>query len=176
LNKLALETMVRTVFPYIEAELNITQDTSAIDRWLKHMVSQELLELHPAGGYCAPPPGDPKHNQLHLLASIITPTLERLYIVIGLLAAPGNLKRSRESLQEESRLVAHKMSRIYGMNAPEFFDARLFNLFIDKLILDGVVRVTEDGTLCHTPVVDDVLKAAKAVINPEFRYAILREG
>ena len=140
------------------------------------MVAMELLELHPAGGYCSPPVGHGNHHQLHLLASIITPTLERLYIVVGLLAAPGRSLRTRESLQEESRLVAHKMSRIYGINAPEFFDARLFNLFIDKLIADGIVTEADDGSIDHQPLVDDVLKAAKAVIDPEFRYAILREG
>jgi glycerol-3-phosphate O-acyltransferase len=176
LNRLALETMVTTVFPYIAAELNLRQDKSAIDRWLKHMVALELLELHPAGGYAAPPVGHGNHHQLHLLASIITPTLERLYIVIGLLAAPGRSQRTRESLQEESRLVAHKMSRIYGINAPEFFDARLFNLFIDKLIADGIITEADDGSIAHQDLVEDVLKAAKAVIDPEFRYAILREG
>ena len=107
------------------------------------------------------------------------PTLERLYIVIALLASSGagaDTLRTRESLQEDSREIAQKMSRIYGLNAPEFFDARLFDLFVDKLIADGVIGEQEDGTLTHSGVVEEVLKASKAVINPEFRYAILREG
>jgi glycerol-3-phosphate O-acyltransferase len=174
LNKLALTTMATTVFPYIAAELNIRQDATAIDRWLTHMIDQELLELHPAGGYCSPPAGNANQHRLQMLSSIIEPTLERLYIVIGLLASDEI--RTRESLQEDSRKIAHKMSRIYGINAPEFFDARLFNLFIDKLIEDEVVSEGADGTLCHRPIVDEVLKAARAVISPEFRYAVLREG
>jgi len=176
LNKLALTTMVSTVYPYIAEELSLREEPGAIDRWLKHMVELELLELHPAGGYCAPPAGNANQHQLHLLSSIIEPTLERLYIVIGLLASPGSSDRTRESLQEDSRKIAHKMSRIYGMNAPEFFDARLFDLFVDKLIANGVISESPEGTLCHSPIVEEVLKAARAVINPEFRYAILREG
>ncbi len=174
LNKLALSTMVDTVFPYIAEELYLRVDPAATDRWLTHMVELGLLELHPTGGYLAPPAGDPNQHRLELLSTIIQPTLERLYIVIALLASGS--ERTRESLQDDSRKMAQKMSRVYGLNAPEFFDARLFDLFVDKLVADGVISEREDGTLSHTAVVDEVLKAAQAVINPEFRYAILREG
>ncbi len=178
LNKLALTTMVDTVFPYIAEELYCRVEPSATDRWLTHMVNLGLLELHPTGGYLAPPAGDSNQHRLELLSTIIQPTLERLYIVIAQLAnsAESGNKRSRETLQDDSRKIAQKMSRIYGLNAPEFFDARLFDLFVDKLIADGLVSELEDGTLTHTAIVDDVLKAAQAVISPEFRYAILREG
>jgi glycerol-3-phosphate O-acyltransferase len=170
--------MVDTVFPYIAEELYVRVDPTATDRWLTHMVELGLLELHPTGGYLAPPAGDPNRHRLELLSTIIQPTLERLYIVIALLASssvPGS-ERTRQSLQNDSRKIAQKMSRIYGLNAPEFFDARLFNLFVDKLVADGIINEREDETLTHTAVVDEVLKAAQAVINPEFRYAILREG
>ena len=174
LNLLALTTMVDTVFPYIATELSVRQVPAATDRWLEHMVRQGLLELHPAGGYCAPGVTSPNHQRLDLLASIITPTLERLYIVICLLADPNSRVATREALEAESKKVAHKMSRIYGLNAPEFFDARLFDLFVDKLVADGVVTETDDGSLHYGELVTEVLKAAKAVISPEFRYAILR--
>lgn len=175
LNKLALTTMVDTVFPYIAAELQLRIDREATDRWLRHMVQLGLLELHPAGGYLAPRVGDPNQHRLQLLSTVIQPTLERLYIVIALLARDGEKTRTRQLLQEDSRTIAHKMSRIYGMNAPEFFDARLFDLFVDKLIDDGIISEQEDGNLRHTGIVDEVLKAAQAVINPEFRFALLRE-
>ncbi len=175
LNKLALTTMVDTVFPYIAAELQLRIDHDATDRWLTHMVHLGLLELHPTGGYLAPAAGDPNQHRLQLLSTVIQPTLERLYIVIALLAREGASTRTRQSLQEDSRKIAHKMSRIYGMNAPEFFDARLFDLFVDKLIADGIISELEDGALCHSGIVDDVLKAARAVINPEFQFALLHE-
>ncbi|MGE0625468.1 MAG: glycerol-3-phosphate 1-O-acyltransferase PlsB [Pseudomonadales bacterium] len=176
LNRLAMTTMVDVVFPYIAAELNIRQVPEATDRWLTHMLSLGLLELHPTGGYVAPQPGSRSQHKLQLLSSIIEPTLERLYIVIALLASPSEAPRTRESLQEDSRKLAQKVSRIYGINAPEFFDARLFNLFVDKLIADGVVGEGEDGTLSHGALVADVMKAAGAVLEPQFRYAILLEG
>jgi len=161
MNKDALVTMIETVFPYIATELNIRHDPSDIDLWLQRLLDNELLKVHPAGGYAAPPTNSTQHHRLHLLSNIITPTLERLYIVIGLLVRSGSCVQTREDLQAQSKQVARKMSRIYGLNSPEFFDARLFDLFIDKLIADNIVT--------------DVLKAAEAIIDPEFRYAVLRE-
>ena len=175
LNKVALITMVETVFPYIAAELNIREEPGNIDRWLQHMVRHELLHVHPAGGYVGPPTNSAQHHRLHLLANVITPTLERLYIVIGLLARSGTCRQTREGLQSESKKVAHKMSRIFGLNSPEFFDARLFDLFIDKLIADGIVTEDSEQGLFFASVVNDVLKAAESIIDPEFRYAVLRE-
>ena len=175
LNKVALITMVETVFPYIAAELNIREEPGNIDRWLQHMVRHELLHVHPAGGYVGPPTNSAQHHRLHLLANVITPTLERLYIVIGLLARSGTCRQTREGLQSESKKVAHKMSRIFGLNSPEFFDARLFDLFIDKLIADGIVTQDSEQGLFFASVVNDVLKAAESIIDPEFRYAVLRE-
>ncbi len=95
--------------------------------------------------------------------------------MIGLLARSDTCVQTREGLQSESKKVAHKMSRIFGLNSPEFFDARLFDLFIDKLIADGVVTEDSEQGLLFAGVVNDVLKAAESIIDPEFRYAVLRE-
>ena len=178
LNKTALVRMVDVVFPYLAAELNISGDPDAIDRWLQHLVRAELLQVHPAGGYCAPSAQTQAHYRLHMLSQLIMQTLERLYIVVGLLAQPGATQRkqtlTRVELQDQSQRVARKMSRIYGLNAPEFFDAQLFNGFIDKLIADGVVSEGSDSQLCYSDVIDDVTKAAERIIDAEFRYAVLR--
>jgi glycerol-3-phosphate O-acyltransferase len=174
LRKTALVRMVDTVFPYLATELNIADDPNAIDRWLGHLVNAQLLQINADGGYSAPPVRTDSHYRLHMLSRLIAQTLERLYIVIGLLGQSVEDVRSREELQDQSQRVARKMSRIYGLNAPEFFDAQLFNGFIDKLIADGVVSEGVDGKLSYDPMVNEVLKAAEGIIDAEFRYAVLR--
>jgi glycerol-3-phosphate O-acyltransferase len=67
------------------------------------------------------------------------------------------------------------MSRLYGLNAPEFFDARLFNQFVDALLRERLISEAADGTLRHGPVVEEVLRAAETVIDPDFRFAVLLE-
>jgi glycerol-3-phosphate O-acyltransferase len=175
IGKPALTGMVNVVVPYIAEELTFRVDQQATDRWLSHLVSAGMIETHASGGYAAPALNSSQNNQLRFLANIIMPTLERLYIVVALLATSAR-QLSRAELQTASQSVAHKMSRIYGLNAPEFFDARLFNLFIDRLEKDEQITVDEDGGISHSELFRDTLRAAESVIDPEFRYAIMRES
>jgi glycerol-3-phosphate O-acyltransferase len=172
----ALQRMAATVFPYIADELQTPESADAVQRWLRHMVDTGLLHESAEEGYAPPPVRSPQHYQLRLLARLIMPTLERLYIVMGLLFQEGQAANTRQSLQERSHQVAQKMSRLYGLNAPEFFDARLFNRFVDALVGNAVVSETPDGMLVWAPVVEDVLKASEVVIDPDFRYAVLQEA
>ena len=174
MGKAALTRMVDTVFPYLAAELHMVGDHAAIDRWLKHLVRANLLELHPAGGYCAPSVRSQSRYRLHLLSRLIMQTLERLYIVVALIGQPGITVRTRSDLETQSQQVARKMSRIHGLNAPEFFDSRLFNGFIDQLIANDIVTESTDGSLTYRPIISNVIKAAESIIDAEFRYAVLR--
>jgi glycerol-3-phosphate O-acyltransferase len=171
----ALQRMVDTVFPYISEELHARETPDAAARWSAHLIREGLIAEHPGGGYSAPPVSTPAHQRMLLLAGVIMPTLERLYIVISLLATPGSVSRNRLQLQERSEQIARKMSRLYGLNAPEFFDRRLFNQFVDTLLSRGVVEEDSQGQLTHKAVVEEVLKAAEQVIDPAFRYATLLE-
>jgi glycerol-3-phosphate O-acyltransferase len=172
LSKTALQRMVATVFPYLAEELHATLDPTAVDRWLSHMTASQLLQVHATGGYGAPSMRSQGRYQLQMLANVVMQSLERLYIVVGLLATEP--AKSRENLQRTSEQVARKMSRIYGLNAPEFFDTQLFHTFIERLVANKVVAENDDGSLRYAPVVSDVLKAAESIIDTDFRAAVLR--
>jgi glycerol-3-phosphate O-acyltransferase len=167
--------MVDTVFPYIGEELHARETSDAATRWSMHLIKAGLVVENTGGGYSAPPVCTPAHQRMLLLAGVIMPTLERLYIVISLLSTSDRASRSREQLQERSQQIARKMSRLYGLNAPEFFDSRLFNQFVDTLLQRGVVQEDDQGQLHHQVVVEEVLKAAEQVIDPAFRHATLLE-
>ncbi len=171
----ALERMTATVFPYIADELQTPEAANAVAGWIGHLVTAGLLVEHPDDAYGPPPVATPEHYQLRLLARLVMPTLERLYIVIGLLFQAGQSTHTRESLQANSHRVAQKMSRLYGLNAPEFFDVRLFNQFVDALIENGVVTEQDDSRLVWAPLVEDVLKASEGIIDPDFRFAVRQE-
>lgn len=171
----ALQRMVDTVFPYIGEELHARETPDAAARWSTHLIKEGLITEHVGGGYSAPPVSTPAHQRMLLLAGVIMPTLERLYIVISLLSTSGSVSRNRRELQERSEQIARKMSRLYGLNAPEFFDGRLFNQFVDTLLQRGVVEEDDEGQLRHQAIVEEVLKAAEQVIDPAFRYATLLE-
>lgn len=171
----SLKRMTATVFPYIADELQTPESADAVERWLGHMVQRGLLACDPDGGYTAPPVHRPEHYQLRLLGALIMPTLERLYIVISLLHQAGQAVHTRQSLQEHSHQVARKMSRLHGLNAPEFFDVRLFNRFVDALIDNDVVTEAPDAGLVWAPIVEDALRAAEHILEPDFRFAVRQE-
>ena len=170
----SLERMVQTVYPYLARELHGRFEPGDTARWAEHLLGAGLIRAD--GDRFAPPPAQSRlHYSLHLLAGIARPILERNYIVLGLLAAPGKPPGTRAELLERSQRIARKAARIHGINAPEFFDSRLFDAFVDKLIEDGAVIENASGGLTRTAIVDDVLRGSETVIDAEYRYAILSE-
>ena len=168
----ALETMAATVFPYIAWELHAPFAAGDSRRWIGHLLKCGLI--HQDEQRLRPPPADsPARHRLHLLADLIRQTLERQYIVLSLLTRQP--PPSRADLKAQSRRIAHKMARLHGINAPEFFDQNLFDEFVDKLISDGVVAEGEDGRLSCGRLVEEVLRTANRLIDDEFRYAVMRE-
>ena len=104
--------------------------------------------------------------------------MERQYIVLSLLTRAGPEAPTRDELKAHSQRIAHKTARLCGINAPEFFDQRLFDGFVDKLIDDGLVFEQGDGDdrrLGYSPVLDEVMRASVRVIDNEFRHAVLSD-
>jgi glycerol-3-phosphate O-acyltransferase len=167
----AMQRMVEVVFPHLAAELQASPAQGGFERWVALLVDAGLLVRAPEG-LAAPPSSGAHHYQLRLLSRIVMQTLERQYIVVSLLGR--NAAITRAELQKQSQLIAHKMARLHGINAPEFFDQRLFDGFVDRLVEDGTIEERGDGTLAHSPLVDEILRAAERVIDPDLRDSITR--
>ena len=169
----ALQRMAATVFPYAAWELHLPFKPADIHRWISRLIDCGLVQQGEDRRLSPPPADSPARYRLHLLAGLIRQTLERQYIVLSLLTrqpAP-----SRTELKAQGRRIAHKMARLHGINAPEFFDQNLFDEFVDRLIREGVVGEGRDGRLSCGRLVRDVLRTANRLIDEEFRYAVLRE-
>lgn len=176
-----LQLMVATIYPYLETELHIARTEplpTFVDRWLDHLTSAGLLHRFDDGetAYAAPDANGIDNQRLGLLGQVIMQTLERFYIVIALLIKAGPRTVTRDALEQQCQSVAERMSRLYGLNAPEFFDAKLLRNFVDSLLFQGVVTRFDDDTLGFEPVVVEVFRAATRVISSDFRHAVLREG
>ena len=64
------------------------------------------------------------------------------------------------------------MSRIYGINAPDFFDDALFRRCIETLIERGAAVESEAGELTAAPILGEVVRGAQGVISDEFRQTV----
>jgi glycerol-3-phosphate O-acyltransferase len=68
--------------------------------------------------------------------------------------------------------MAERMSILFGLNAPEFFDKALFRNFIENLHRNDVITVGEDERLSYTRELEEVAEDARLVLNVEKRQAI----
>jgi glycerol-3-phosphate O-acyltransferase len=175
----ALVGMVETVYPYLAAELFVASDgtlAERVDCWLTRLIAQGLLRTNAQGQLSAPSPETNVKYRLEFLASVVMQILERFFIAIALLEKIGQGRMDRPTLEQNCQDVARRMSRLHGLNAPEFFDPRLFHGFLDTLIDRGAVTVDDAGLLAYQSVVSEVIRAAGAVLPTAFRDAVLRAG
>ena len=171
-----LMQMIKSVYPYLQSELYIGgADNLDVDvsHWLDHLNAQGLI--HRTADEVSPPaPESNESYRLALLAQIVMQILERFFIAVGLLQQAGQRRIDRRTLEKDCISLARRMSRLYGLNAPEFFDARLFRNFVDTLIARGVAEPDQNGNLSYGDVIGEVTRASSVVLPAEFRLAVLR--
>ena len=168
-----LASVVNTIYPYLALELSLPAQLPTVEPMLEEMHRLELVVRSESGQWEPPRPDSAAHQRLHLLAQVVMPSLERLYIVIGLLTRAES-GMNRKDLQERSRQVARRLSRLYGLNSPEFFDATLFNQFVDQMLKRGALTEGEDGFLQPSDLARQVARTAGSVINADFLRAVQR--
>ena len=167
----ALERLMATVLPYIEAELSFRSGTEETGECLLQLETLGLL--YRTGQAVRPPREDAKGRiHLNLLANALMPTLERFYIAIALLDKAGNAKYTRVTLVESACRTARRFSVLYGTNAPEFFDPALFHGLITTLEDRGVVRTDSDGYLHFDSSIRELIRASHHVIKTELQQSI----
>ena len=63
-------------------------------------------------------------------------------MAIALLLQSGSGSITQEALEQRCHLMAQRMSVLYGLNSPEFFDKSLFRNFFDLLRRRNVIQVS----------------------------------
>ncbi len=177
MEKRRVHSIFRAIYPYIRAELFLQWTSDEIDEvfegWLRNMVDKELISIE-GEHIIRPEIGSARFVQLSVLARFIMQTLERYYIAIAILIHTGSGELNAEELEEQSTKMAERMSILFGLNAPEFFDKALFRNFISQLQEKGFVTPDGEGKLLFSEQVKQVADDAKLVLNSELRQAIIQ--
>ena len=170
-----LHSLVAAVSPYIGDELSYAFDSADTGRWINHMVEAGLITKR--DDTLTPRRDDlTRQVELRLLANTIMPTLERFYITAALLAQSPQAPLTRDYVLERARAIAERLSKLYGLNAPEFFDPYLFEGFVQSLQQRGVVHQDDDGHLQISDEIPALLRAARPVISTDVQQTVAREG
>lgn len=167
-----LETLLAPLWPILARELSVStgDDLRAqIASILNTLVELELVDESVAG--YMPMDSLQEQESLHLLGGVIQPSLERNTLLLEVLleAAPGTLKR--DELCERARGLAERLAVLTGREAPEFFDARLFEGLVDSLIKEGWVWITEDHLMFGEHLRDTTQRVAH-LLDPALRQRL----
>ncbi|MDJ0909366.1 MAG: glycerol-3-phosphate 1-O-acyltransferase PlsB [Woeseiaceae bacterium] len=173
-----LQRLVRLIYPFMRKELTLKWPSWDIDDVTSQAI-ETLLELdiltrgRNKKMLVRPPAGSEKAYQLLMLGQSMVPMLQRFYLAIALLVQHGSGVLSRSRLETLCEQSAERLSMIYGLHSPDFFNKRLFHDFIKKLQDLDVVRRNEEGKLEFD---DDILGIgtdARLVLGEEIRHSIL---
>ena len=173
-----LQRLVRLIYPFMKKELFLKWKYRDIDD-----VTSEAIEALIEMGLLSrsrnkkvlerPHAGSEKAYQLLMLGHTMVPMLQRFYLAIAILVrnGSGNLSRSRlETLCQQS---AERLSMIYGLHSPDFFNKTLFHDFIRKLMDQEVLRRNGDGKLEFDDDIESIGADARLVLGEEIRHSIL---
>ena len=174
-----IHRLVWRVYPYIAAELFLRWDEASVgavaDSLLETFARLNLLQANAdRSEWQRPASTSLEAIRLSVLAQATIQTIERYYLAIALLLQAGSGAITQEALEQRCHLMAQRMSLLYGLNSPEFFDKSLFRNFIDLLRRRNVIQASEDGRLSFGEPLLAVAADAQLVLSEQIRHSILQ--
>ena len=174
-----IQRLLWRVYPYARAELNLRwredELPGVVDGVLAALAQQGLIERDAGGGlWRRAATGTAESVALSVLAQATIQSVERYYLAIALLLRAGRGALTPEALEQSCVSMAQRMSMLYGLAAPEFFDRAMFHDFIDLLRQRGVVRVDGEGKLDYDDALLTVAEDARIVLSEQIRSSILQ--
>ncbi|WP_204352648.1 glycerol-3-phosphate 1-O-acyltransferase PlsB [Salinicola halophilus] len=170
-----LEPTLTPAWPLLARELHFPPPECPADslrRTLAALTAAELLESHD-GEWHRQPGHWQSSEHLRLLGQLVQPTLERAYLLVAILLRHPNGTLTRDSLEAHGRHLAERLTLLAGLDAPEFFDKRLFSDILDTLMSRGWLTI-EHECLHYAEALPRAQARSRALFDPELRHRIVR--
>jgi glycerol-3-phosphate O-acyltransferase len=175
----AIIRYIKITYPFLKSEFFLPWSPSeienVIDKTLEHLVSSQLINYDDKRNLFSKPVLTTElHAQHTTLAQVISPLLELYYMIFALLAESGSDTLTRSRLEERCYLMAQRLSLMYEINSPDFFDKKLIANFINSLIDYGYVNVNESNKLALNETALTVGRHARRLLDKNMQYNILQ--
>jgi glycerol-3-phosphate O-acyltransferase len=173
-----LQRLIRLIYPFMKKELSLKWDQDDIDdvtsEAIKSLIDMDILTYGSRKKTLErPPAGSEKAFQLLMLGQSMVPMLQRFYLVIAILVRNGSGALSRRRLETMCQQSAQRLSMIYGLHSPDFFNKSLFHDFIRTLQGLKVLRRNADGNIEFDDDLTNIGADARLVLGEEIRHSIL---
>ena len=173
-----LQRLLNLIYPFMAKELCLQWSDDEVDkvttRAIDTLVELGLLKRkRRRAALKRPRAGSAEAYQLMMLGQSMVPMLQRFYLVIAILVQHGSGVLTRVQLERMCELSAQRLSMIYGLHSPDFFNKTLFHDFIRKMQDLDVVRRNSDGLLEYDENMINIGTDARLVLGEEIRHSIL---
>ena len=107
-------------------------------------------------------------------ANVAMQTQERYFLTLSLLNKVGSGQINARELEEQSSILASRISVLHGISTPEFFDKNLFRTLIEQLLVQGLLVNNEDGQLTFDESLTAMTEELERVLDASLRQSILQ--
>jgi glycerol-3-phosphate O-acyltransferase len=173
-----LQRLIRLIYPFMRKELCVKWRLSEIDDVttdaIEALVEMELLTRDEETNLLVRPrSGSTRAYQLLMLGQAMVPMLQRFFLVVAILVAHGSGTLTRARLEVICQQSAERLSMIYGLHSPDFFNKSLFHDFIRTLQKLEILRRNENGHIEFDENITNIGADARLVLGEEIRHSIL---
>ena len=169
--------IIRYVYPFLASELHlpwtIENLNEIIPSILAFLLQQQVIVQH-ENLFKKPDRSDEHYLILNRLAQIAQPILERYFMTYAVLLESIDNPLKEEDLEQRCHLMAQKISMIYGINSPDFFDRQLFHHFLETLFNLEFITKDDNDKLIFTDQLGPENTDIRALLNIEVRSTILQ--
>nr|WP_136250832.1 glycerol-3-phosphate 1-O-acyltransferase PlsB [Ningiella ruwaisensis] len=148
LKKSDVLALVDTLFPLLKREFFMHQSIDAARDYVDGLITYfiDCGMLLQSGEYIQAP--DAKEDTFHsawLLSRAMQETWQRYAIVLNVLEREKSIGRAQ--LEKQSQVIAERLSALFGMHSPEFYDKNVLASFVNALRENKHVQSMDNGEL-----------------------------
>ncbi|HQR24576.1 MAG TPA: hypothetical protein PK163_07290, partial [Steroidobacteraceae bacterium] len=175
-----LQRLAGRVYPYVKDEYFLQwpeeELPAVVDGLLENLLNLGLLTASDDRSEWRRPPAESAEAvQLSVLARASVPIIERYYLAVSLLLKAGSGRVTQDALERQCELMAQRMSLLYELSAPEFFERAQFANFLDLARAREVLTAGPDGKLIFEPaMIEAIVQDAQLVLHEQIRNSILQ--
>ena len=175
-SRASVQRKIRLLYPFLKSELQLEwQDSSLkeiVEECIACLIDESLLEQIDKD-LRRPRRSNHEFIQLNRLAHIVQPILERYYMTFIVLWQTSGAPLPEAALEHRCHLLAQKISMIYGINSPDFFDRLLFRDFIETMLENEYLVKNDQQQLEFASGFNYVSLDLRNLLSTEVRSSIL---
>jgi glycerol-3-phosphate O-acyltransferase len=179
LNREDILSQIKIIYPFLKTELFLSWSVDDIelivDKILDHQLKSGSLTYNASTEqFTKPAIGTEQLAKLSTLAKIISPVLELYYMIFSLLSSNHSNTLTRNRLEELCYLMAQRLSQMYAINSPDFFDKKLITNFINSLITLEYAFINKDNKIEISESTAKKGRHARRLLDKNMQYNILQ--